>query len=113
AASVESVIAKLVAANPIRKRRAQDVMRHGLRLRIDRIGTEIRNMALECRTDLRVCPSSGIFRSKAWSVVSHHMRGHVAGRIVNELAGDLFTQRVMNLAFRIARLLRHQLPRSQ
>src|SRR5438034_2461341 len=67
----------------------------------------------DARTEFRICAASGIFCSKQGEVVSHDMGGHIAAAVIDEQAGHIFAQWVLNPTLRIPRFIRHQSPGSE
>ena len=67
------------------------MMGHSIAGRINRVGAEIGSMTVECRTDFRFGAETGIVGREERTVVPHDMGGHVARRVIKQLAEHLFS----------------------
>jgi hypothetical protein len=92
----------LIVADPIRIPSTLNLMCHSLRRLVNGVGAEIGTVILKCRTEFCICAASGILCSKEGAVVSHDMGGHVAAAVIDEQAGHIFAQWVLNPTLRIA-----------
>ena len=63
----------LIAADPVRVRRAANVMCYNSRPEINRVGAEIRSVTLECRSKFRICATTGIVGAEERTIIAHHM----------------------------------------
>src|SRR4029450_10104837 len=103
----------LIVADPIRIPSTLNLMCYSLLRLINGVGAEIGTVILKCRTEFRICAASGILCSKEGSIVSHDMRGHVAAAVIDQQAGHIFAQWMLNPPLRIARFIRCQSPGSE
>src|SRR6266480_147546 len=58
-------------------------------------------------------PRAGSLAANRGEVVSHDMGGHIAAAVIDEQAGHIFAQWVLNPTLRIPRFIRHQSPGSE
>src|SRR5213593_1669966 len=100
----------LIMADPIRIPGTSNLMCHSLPRLVNGVRAEIGTVILKCRTQFRICAASGVLCSKEGPVISHAMGRHVAATAVDEQAGHVFAQWVLNPTFRIARFIRYQSP---
>lgn len=82
---------ELLAADPVRIRRAANMMGDGLCAGINRVSAEIRSVTIECRSDFSVCAATGIVLTKERAIGPNDMSGHVTRGIVDKLAGYMFS----------------------
>lgn len=110
--TVDTVVSDLVVTNPIRIRRAANVMGHGVSRWINRVRAKVRRVPFKRRAHFRVGACPRIIRGERRAIDSHHVRRHVSAHIIEELTRDMLAQRIPDFTNRRARLVGDEPPRA-